>query len=658
MPRYDLAQLDWSLKGYSPHVWRSTRDLGLNTDALPEVGPVPARVPGSVQQALRDGGLIPDWNTGLRYRESQWVEHLDWIFEADIPDEWFAEGPALRLRFEGLDYQGQVYLNRAPVGAFRGAFAPHEFDLSSFAGTTGNRLAIVFQGHPRWLGQFGFTSQIRGWKPRFYYGWDWIVRVVQIGVWDAATFVTDGRGRIDALEVRTDVDLPTRSGSLRCSARLSGLVEGGSVRLTLTGPHGAAIREARVSAADLERGIEWRALAVALWWPNGHGEQPLYTLTCELLDADGVAVDCQARSVGFKHVEWRACQGAPSGADPWLCAVNDKPIFLQGVNWTPVRPNFADVRTADVRDRLELYQRLGLNVLRVWGGAVLEREDFYGLCDELGIMVWQEFPLSSSGLDNWPPEDPHVIDELCAIAESYVARRAYHVSLLMWSGGNELQGGLDGGKMGTGKPVDASHPLIARLTALMARIDPQHRTVPTSSSGPRFSASAEEFGQGLHWDVHGPWKIPGDYQRTWVDYWDRDDALFRSETGCPGASPVALLERYCGDLAPLPISAANPFWARTSWWVEDQAFAADHGHPPDSLEEYVAWSQERQRRALAYVVERTKQRFPACGGIILWMGHDCYPCPANTSIVDFDGQPKPAALAVGEIFNAPQPGDA
>ena len=122
--------------------------------------------------------------------------------------------------------------------------------------------------------------------------------------------------------------------------------------------------------------------------------------------------------------------------------------------------------------------------------------------------------------------------------------------------------------------------------------------------------------------------------------------------------PVALLERYCGDLVPLPISVANPFWARTSWWVEDQAFAADHGRPPDSLEEYVAWSQERQRRALAYVVERTKQRFPACGGIILWMGHDCYPCPANTSIVDYDGQPKPAGLAVGEIFNAPQPGDA
>jgi len=111
----------------------------------------------------------------MNYRLGQWVERLDWIFEAAIPDEWLAGTQTARLRFEGLGLQGQVYANRTPVGAFRGTFTPHEFGLSSLAGTSGNRIYVVFQRHPDWLGQFGFTSQIREWKARFYYGWDWVV---------------------------------------------------------------------------------------------------------------------------------------------------------------------------------------------------------------------------------------------------------------------------------------------------------------------------------------------------------------------------------------------------------------------------------------------------------------------------------------------------
>jgi len=164
-------------------------------------------------------------------------------------------------------------------------------------------------------------------------------------------------------------------GAASCAARAASRAGRG-----LRGPLDAAPRRRRrclrryAPADEFARGCERTGLDTDLWWPNGHGDQPLYELTCELVDDEDTPLDEQTRLVGFKHVDWRPCEGAPEKADPWLCAVNGKPIFLQGVNWTPIRPNFADVTIGEVQDRLELYRRLGLNVLRVWGGAVLERK--------------------------------------------------------------------------------------------------------------------------------------------------------------------------------------------------------------------------------------------------------------------------------------------
>ncbi|MCX6377226.1 MAG: hypothetical protein NTU88_14545, partial [Armatimonadetes bacterium] len=271
---------------------------------------------------------------------------------------------------------------------------------------------------------------------------------------------------------------------------------------------------------------------------------------------------------------------------------------------------------------------------------------FYDMCDELGIMVWQKFPLSSSGVDNYPPDDEKSIEDLAAIAETYIARRRHHVSLLIWSGGNELMN-LEG------TPVDASHPLIARLQQVVEENDPIHRFVPTSASGPTEWVLPDSRGKGLHWDVHGPWKADGNLDEGWADFWANDDALFRSETGAPGCSSAEIIRKYAGEYEVMPATPENPLWRRTStWWIEWGQFIAENGREPETLEEYVAWSQERQKRTLSVAVKRCKDRFPACGGVILWMGHDCFPCTANTSVVDFEGNPKPAALALKEIWRS------
>jgi beta-mannosidase len=653
---YDLANLDWTLAGFIPFMWQLSPLSDIRTAANAEIPAIPACVPGSVQSALLSAGIIPDWNLGLNARLCEWVENRHWIFQAALPDAWTAIQTSERIQLHclGLDDRGWVLLNGQQIGSFNGTFTPHCFDLTHAILPTGNLLQIVFDLPPRWLGQSGYTSQMTDWKPRYYYTWDWTSRVVQIGIWDTLSLVISDGAAIQQLKCTADARISDQTGILRASGRVAG-VENGGVELALKF-ESEILRSERLSAADFNaNGICWEGLPVRLWQPNGTGSpedgaQPLYTLSCRLVTASGALVDEELRTVGFKHVTWQACEGAPDGADPWICVVNGQPLFLQGVNWTPIRPNFADVAEKDYRALVELYRDLGCNLLRVWGGAFLEKEIFYQLCDEYGLLVWQEFPLSSSGIDNWPPEDEASIAVLSAIAASYIARRQHHAALLCWCGGNELQGALDGGKQGIGKPVDLSHPLIRRFAEIVQANDPDRRFLPTSSSGPRFSVNPLEIGQGVHWDVHGPWKMDGTLAE-WAELWAKDDGLFHSEVGAPGASPVDIISGYSGGLPALPASNDNPLWHRTSWWIEWPEFVAEMGRDPGDLPEFVAWSQQRQARALEIVARALKSRFPRCGGVIFWMGHDSFPCTANTSIIDFYGRPKPAALAIRQVFS-------
>ncbi len=651
--RHDLSQLDWTVSGWIPELWRLERTMEIGASPNAEIPAIPASVPGSVQKSLLDAGLLPDWNVGLNYRECEWVENRHWIYEAAIPNEWIEGGKTVRLNCRGLDYRGCVILNNEAIGEFCGSHVPYTFDLTPRLAETANTLRIIFELPPRWLGQFGFTSKMRKWKPRFNYTWDWVPRLVQVGIWAPLYLeVTDGR-EIESFRCAPSADLSNSTGTLEMKGAVSGQ-EGDAVRLTVE-RNGQVIRAEEVPAWRFNSGeVAWTGLPVELWWPNMEGEQPLYTVRCELIDKDGNLIDTAERQVGFRKIDWAQCEGAPEGADPWICVVNGKPVFLQGVNWVPILPNFADATEADYRKRLELYRDLGCNILRVWGGATLERECFYEICDELGLMVWQEFPLSSSGGDNWPPEDAGSIEAVAAIAESYIERRQHHASLIIWCGGNELQGSQDGEKTGGGKPCDCSHPMLKRFEEIVKREDPTRRFLATSSTGPMFYANPENYGKGLHWDVHGPWKAVGDLDEGWATYWAGDDSLLRSETGAPGASSAEIIRRSAGGLDPMPGTPANPLWRRTStWWIEWHEFVREIGREPETLEEYVDWSQARQTKALVIAVGASKARFPRCGGIMLWMGHDCFPCTANTAIIDVDGNPKPAALALRQIWRGP-----
>lgn len=650
---YDLAQLSWTLTGWAPYQWCVDMSMELGNAIHAELAEISAPVPGSVQEALRQSGILPDWNSGLNARECEWVENRHWCYETHLPDLWIQEEISFRLRCLGLDYSGWIVVNGQEVDTFQGSLCPYVLDLTPYLRVQDNILRIIFDCPPRWLGQIGFTSQIHDWKPRFNYGWDWTPRLVQIGIWDSIFFEASDGQEIVNLHCTTDTDSKQETGVLSLQGQVRG-EKSRFVRLLLhkdSADDDMYLEREEFTLSQFAEGITWAHLPIERWWPNGQGAQPLYTLTCQLLDEYHHALDTTTRRIGFLSVQWTACEGAPPQADPWICIVNNRPLFLQGVNWTPIRPNFADVPVEEYRKRLQLYHDLGCNIVRVWGGAYLEKECFYDLCDELGLLVWQEFPLSSSGLDNWPPEEEHTIVEIAAIAHSYIERRQHHVALIVWCGGNELQGALNGHKIGIGKPIDSSHPLIQRLQQTVQEYDPRRRFLPTSSSGPRFDASADEYGKGLHWDVHGPWRVEGTLGSHWTSYWHHDDALFRSEIGTPGASPVDIIRAFKGRCHEIPGTIDNSIWRRSSWWIEWPEFQEEYGREPHGLEEYVLWSQNRQARSLAIAARACKERFPRCGGFLIWMGHDSFPCTSNTAILDFYGRPKPAALALAAVFH-------
>ena len=139
----------------------------------------------------------------------------------------------------------------------------------------------------------------------------------------------------------------------------------------------------------------------------------------------------------------------------------------------------------------------------------------------------------------------------------------------------------------------------------------------------------------------------GIWDDVFLEVLDKD----HSEVGVAGAMSAAIINKYRGEFPALPANMDNPLWRQVSWWIEWSDFLNDtNGKEPLSLEEYVVWSQERQTTGLSIALQANKSRFPECRGFIIWMGHDSYPCPVNTSIIDFDGNPKPVAKKLSQIW--------
>jgi len=584
---------------------------------------------------------------GLHSRDAEWVPQRQWVYRTDvtIPATW--DGRRAFLVFDGVDHDAEVFLDGEPLGGVTSLFAPTTFEITGASGT--RSLTLVLHEAPAEQSQIGRTSKVTTRKPRMGYGWDFGPRLVHLGIWGDVHLVSTGAARIADLWVRSTLQEagPARTTVVVTLADAAATATRVTVAIDRDGgaPLGAS---AEVAPGEREAVLDLTIEDPALWWPNGMGEQPLYRCRATV-ETDGAESDLATTTFGIRTVELRHNEG-PDGpradALPYTFEVNGKRLYAKGWNWVPVDAMYG---RGDLSERyselIELAREAHVNLLRVWGGGLIERELFYELCDSAGILVWQEFVQSSSGLDNEPPVEPTFLATLAAEAEAIVRTRRNHPSLAAWCGGNELATGA-----GAVDPLTLDHPNVAALWDVVRRTDPGRPFLPTSPSGPVFylvPEVIEERPLDLH-DVHGPWDYTGPV-RSYALY-DSSTALLHSEFGTQGAISRTSLTRFVDPEARWPPDDTNPTWVHHgSWWQHRYWVEKVFGKVED-LEEYIALSQWMQSDLLAYALDANRRRWPVCSGSLPWQLNEPWPNTHCTSVVDYYLRPKLAYWGVRAAY--------
>jgi beta-mannosidase len=636
-----LHEAEWRLRGALGDAWRWFRAHEEDPPPLDE-GWIPATVPGSVLHDLWQAGAVADPYVGRQSLLAEWVPERTWVYAVRF-DEPPRPGRRAWLRFAGLDFEADVFLNGRHLGRHRGMFSEAVFEVGDLLREEPpNALAVVVAPAPAEESQVGRTDRVRTAKARMPYGWDFCPRLVHQGIWDDVTLEWTGATSIADLRVSTDlegdgamvrVDVRAHDGAARADAALTW--QGARVG------RGTAVLD-RDGVARLELSVP----DPRLWWPAGEGEPALHGLQVTLHDADGAVSDRRRMRVGIRSISLVGNEGAPPDALGYTLRVNGRRVWMRGWNWVPMDALYGLRRPARLAHLVDLARRADVNLLRVWGGGLIEREDFYDACDAAGILVWQEFPLSSSGFDNAPSDDPAYLDHLRGEAEAAIRHRRHHPSLALWCGGNELTDAET-------RPLDERTAAIALLRDAVERLDPGRAWLPTSPSGPTFHHSLEsvERDQDALHDVHGPWEHQG--LEAQYELANAGTALLHSEFGAEGMASVPVLERTIPEAERWPAHRGNPVYAhRGAWWDNEPLVQGCFGGRLQDVASLSRASRFLQAEALGYAIEADRRRAWRCSGTIPWQFDEPYPEAWCTTAVDHAGRPKPAYHAVARAYRS------
>ncbi|MFF0792624.1 glycoside hydrolase family 2 protein [Streptomyces spiralis] len=648
----DDADGSWQVRGFVGDEWQW--HIGPHKP-FTTPGWLAAHVPGSVLDDLHRAGEIPDPYVGRNSLLNEWVPNRNWAYRRTFTLS--ALGPHERavLCFDGVDHEATVLVDDTVVARHEGMFRPFEADITHLVRDGGEHLlAVVVHPAPVNEPQVGRTDRVRVHKARMGYGWDFCPPMVHQGIWRGVRLVVSGPARLRSV---------TASASLGPGAE--GLHEG-TVRieadLTLAeaqrAPDGTRlavrVRDADRVVAEAERDltgmtadtgahIELSVPRPRLWWPNGAGEQHLHEV--EVTFTSGPHTTTRRFQVGFRRVELVPNEGAPEDALPYTLTVNGRRLYANGWNWVPIDAQYGVPRPAKLAHLLGMARAAHVNLLRVWGGGLLETEEFYALCDRLGLMVWQEFSMSSSGMASTPASDPEFVDLMVREAHAVVPARRHHPSLVLWCGGNELQDEK-------GNPLDESAPVLRALRDAVGQLDPERAWLPSSPSGVEFLNRADNIARnpdGLH-DVHGPWEHQGLAEHNGL--YDSGTCLLHSEFGVEGMANRRTLEHLVPDEADRwPAGRENPVYAHLgAWWNNAPLVQDSFGARIDDVDTMRRASQHLQYDGLRYALEANRRRAFRSSGTLPWQFNEPVPNAWCTAAVDHRGDPKPVYHGVRRAY--------
>jgi len=613
-------------------------------------GWLPAEVPGHVHADLLRHGLIADPCTALGELGCQWVDEEAFVYRTALVIAPDPELPRRVLRFEGLDTIASVTLDGAELARHDDMFVPLEIDLTDRAPAGTHRLEVRLEPaarvgrerRARYLADAGLPPTVRHFderafvrKAQYMFGWDFAPRLVSAGIWRPVTLI-EHAGRI------RDVHAMQRHH------------EDGSVTLTLRSDvEGDGICWHRVVGPGVDAvvadGAPLRLVAPERWWPAGLGRPCLYTVTTLLVppgtpgdvDLTAVARDQRTLRVGVRRVE--LLREPDRWGESFELRVNGERLWAFGANWVPLDSLPSRVTRARLRPRLEQARALGMNTLRVWGGGLYESDDFYDLCDELGLLVWQDFAFACSHV----PDDAAACAAVRAEAAAVVRRLRNHPSLALWCGNNENAAMFHerwGGADGHPPRLHGAILYDEVLPQVVAALDPGRpylRGSPTGGARPNDGGAGDQH----CWDV---WHGRGDYR-----HYDDSTARFASEFGFAAAPGARAWRAALGDGRDPAALAPDDLVVR---WHDKT------GKPPAELSRLLALhypaartladlsftSRLNQRDALRHGIEHFR-RSEYCRGALVWQLGDCWPA-LSWAVIDWLGELKPAARELERLF--------
>ncbi|GAA6027033.1 hypothetical protein JCM8097_006055 [Rhodosporidiobolus ruineniae] len=635
-----------------------------------------AQFPGQIHAELLELGDIPDPFLQRNEELVQWVGEADWIYRCEFElskGEMPKAGEEVDVVFEGLDTFCTVFVNGTKVLEAENMHREYRVSIASSLRPGLNTLYLFFPSAFRlgrelqekhlgrgksWPAWNGDPSRLFVRKAGYGYGWDWGPVLMTAGPYRPARLEMY-QARILDFWPRAKVSetlKPTLSLSWQISSSSPALLESLAVRTRLRRPDGRVFRtDVRERAATLSEGeLRFEEEEVELWWTAGLGKQPLYDVEVDLVDVTtGSVLDTVSRKVGFRRLRVLREPLADAPGHTFLFELNNVPLFAGGANWIPAHSILTSASKERYRRQLEMMVEANMNMVRVWGGGVYEEEHFYQTCDELGLLVWQDFAFACGA---YPAQVDELRENIEAEVEGVVQRLRSHPSIALFAGNNEdyqiaESEGLqydpedkDGNWLRTNFPA---RELYERTFPRLVNINSDVFYWPGSPWTP--GGKTTDLTEG---DVH-VWGVWHGAQEPYKKYGELG-GRFVSEFGMEGAPDIRTVDYFLnGDKSErFPQSRTMDFHNKASGFERRIAlYLSENIRYGSTLEDYVFATQLIQSEALSTALSAWRRKSKGgvegaeCAGALVWQLNDVWPC-TSWSIVDYFLRPKPAYFAI------------
>lgn len=618
----------------------------VTSDAQHENGGwLPATVPGDVHLDLLANKKIPDPFYRDNEGKLQWIENASWEYQLrfDVTPELLARSNA-DLVFDGIDAAAQVFVNDAPVLAANNMFRIWRVPVKAKLHAGANVLRVVFPSPMKAAEQVaaGDTFRLQSKtadktyirKAAYEYGWDWGPRFVTSGIWRPVRLEAWDKMRIADFVLRQR-DVSRDVAHLNAETDIESSIAGAAkltVRYTDNGNPVLLNRTVNLHPGRNLIEVPIEIEHPRLWYPAGYGEQFLYSFTAQAGTATHVAAERTVKA-GLRSIELRR------QLDQWgrsfELVVNGIPVFAKGADVIPFDSFPSRVTAANYRRILQSARDANMNMIRHWGGGYYETDEFYSICDELGIMVWQDFMFGN----DWQPGTYAFKLDIEAEAEDQVRRLRNHPSIVLWCGNNETEMGFSWAPR-TNLPADVKFQMwqdyltefSGILPRVVARLEPEIPYWPSSPSAD-YEPLSDRFQSG---DAHD-WTVW--HGRVPFSEYEKHNWRFVTEYGFQSFPEMRTVESFTEpqDRAGIftPIMLAHQKNNEGNSIIHDY-IERDYPEPKD-FSSFLYVSQVLQAEGIKIGAEHFRRSRPRTMGSIFWQLNDCWPV-ASWSSIDYYGR--------------------